>query len=87
MHDPIALAEELKRKDQILRETEDQLAAARRLIAELTARREAELIHEAIKRIPAQPPDPDDRVSCGEILYVKPVRDAGSIDTWQEAEA
>lgn len=31
----------------------------------------------------AQPPDPDDRVSCGEILYTRPTKTAGSIDTWQ----
>lgn len=39
------------------------------------------------------PPDPDGRVQaipapagpvCGETLYERPIRDAGSIDTWQE---
>lgn len=83
MHDPEALAAELKRKEQILRETEDQLAAARRLIAELTARREAELIHEAITRIPPQPPDPDGRLCDPTLVPARPVRTAGSIDNWR----
>lgn len=75
MNDPIALAAELKRKDQILRETEDQLAAARQLIAELTARREAELIHEAIVRIPAQPPDPDGGLCDPTMIAARPFTD------------
>lgn len=33
----------------------------------------------------AQPPDPDDRVSCGEILYTRPTQTAGSIDAYEEA--
>lgn len=81
MQDPIALAAELKRKDELLRATEDELAQARQRIAELSSRLEALRIHEAIVRIPAQPPDDG---LCGEYLYERPIRDVGSIDTWPQ---
>lgn len=80
MNDPIALAAELKRKDQLLRETETQLGQERRRTADLTQQLTAALlriqalqVHEAIVRIPAQPPDPGE--ACGEYLYERPIKD------------
>ena len=70
---PDPMAAELKRVRRQLRDTEDELAQARRHIEELTSRREAVRIHEAIVRIPAQPPDPAE--ACGEYLYERPIRD------------
>lgn len=84
MNDPIAV--ELAKARRDLRATEDQLGQARRRVSEVAAenmalrrrlavaeaRVQALEIHEAITRIPAQPPDPD---ACGEYLYEKPIRD------------
>lgn len=83
MNDPIALAAELRKTQQQLRDTERDLGLERQRTAELTSRLQALQIHQAITRIPAQPPDG----LCGEYLYEKPIRDAGSIDTWRETGA
>lgn len=84
------LAAELRRTQQHLRETETQLGEERQrttalaaenadLRQQLAMRVQAELIHEAISRIPA-PSAP----ACGETLYERTIADAGSIDAWQE---
>lgn len=74
------MAAENKRLASLLRETENQLGEERRRTADLTQQLTAALlriqalqVHEAIVRIPAQPPDADGL--CGEYLYEKPIRD------------
>lgn len=79
MYDPIALAAELRKTQQQLRDTERDLGLERQRTAELTSRVQALLVHEGARRAEAAAP-------CGEILHTRPTAVAGSIDNWQETQ-